>query len=381
MVTEHTTATTEPRPILLQLDMVMFTAMLGLLSLGTLAVYSATSKAFAESPMESLANHLEHIAVGAVAFIVALFIPIRFWEKSSKFLLPLSAILLLLVLVPQIGDIKNGARRWLKVFGFSFQPSEFAKFAFACYLASYLSKRLTILKDLIAIVPATFVFVIIAISLYEQPDAGTIMILGGILGLSLIVGGARIGFLGAIFSLLMVLLLCMIWFSPERFGRVVGWLMPWATRQGEGYHLFNALLSITHGGFLGTGPGMGMNHALNFLPLAESDFIFAVASEELGVIGISVIALFYIAILYRVLTIVNTAQDTFYQLLAFILSLTILLPAVLHMFVCVGIMPTKGLVLPMVSYGGTAMVVSMFTMGVLQRIYSEVSLQREGENG
>jgi len=361
--------------------MVMFTAMLGLLSLGTLAVYSATSKAFVESPTESLTNHLEHIAVGAIAFIVALFIPVRFWEKSSKFLLPLSAILLLLVLVPQIGDIKNGARRWLKVFGFSFQPSEFAKFAFACYLASYLSKRLTILKDLIAIVPATFVFAIIAISLYEQPDAGTIMILGGILVLSLIVGGARIGFLGAIFLLLMVGLLCMIWFSPERFGRVVGWLIPWATRQGEGYHLFSSQLTISRGGLLGTGLGMGMDHALNFLPLAESDFIFAVASEELGVIGISVIALFYIAILYRVLTIVKTAQDTFYQLLAFILSMTILLPAVLHMFVSVGIMPTKGLVLPMVSYGGTATVFSMFTMGVLQRLYSEVSLQREGENG
>jgi cell division protein FtsW len=380
MVAKEMIANTEPRRIELQMDYVMFTAMLGLLSIGTLVVYSATSKVLGESPMETVLHHLAHIALGAIAFLVALSIPVRFWEKSAKGLLPLSALLLVLVLVPDIGEAKNGARRWLKLFGFSFQPSEFAKFAFACYLASYLSKRLTILKDLIAIGPAAIVFALIALSLYKQPDLGSILILGGMLVVSLIVGGARIGILGAIFASLMVGLVAMIWFSPEKVGRVVGWLLPWATRQGEGYQLFNAQISITYGGFLGSGLGMGLNHTLNFLPLAESDFVFAVASEELGAIGTSVIALLYIAILYRVLTTIKTAQDTFYQLFGFIIALTIVLPAVLHMFVCVGIMPTKGLVLPMVSYGGTAMVFSMFTMGVLQRLYCEVVSQRSEED-
>jgi len=376
MASNQTAALIEPKRYEIEIDRVMFTSMLGLLSIGVLIVYSSTSKQFDDS-MQSLYQHLAHIALGGIGFTIALFIPIRFWEKWAKVLLPLSVLLLLLVLVPGIGKVKHGARRWLEVFGLSFQPSEFTKFAFACYLASYLSKRLTILKELIAIGPAVIVFALIAMCLYAQPDAGTILILGTMLVLSLTVSGARIWFLGAIFAFLMALSLFMIWFSPERFGRLVGWLVPWLTRQGEGYHLVNAQISIMHGDFLGAGLGMGMNHALNFLPLAASDFAFAVASEELGALGSSVIALLYVTIIFRVSAIAKATANPFYQLFGFVLCLSIAIPAVLHMFVCVGILPTKGLVLPMVSYGGTAMVFNMFTMGVLQRLYSEVSSKKE----
>jgi len=362
------------------LDLTLMAAALGLLALGALLVTSATMRCGADAGEAAgglILAHASHIAIGGVGFVTMLFVPSRVLRRAWPGLV--LAAFALLVLVLAVGEVKMGARRWLKFGPLTLQPSELAKVAFAIYVSGYLSKRLTLVNDLVSgIVPLGIIYLGLAVLLALQPDVGSVALLGALLASMLLVGGTRLTRLGWVVGTIVVAVGALIAASPEKLARVIGWWMPAATSEGDGYHIFNAQIAIGSGGVLGTGPGGGVQHALGFLPASESDFLFAVAGEELGFVGLVAIALMYAVIVLRGLALARLCHDDFGRFLAFSMTLLLALPALVHMAVSLGVVPTKGLVLPFMSYGGSAMVASLITLGILQRLHLEETARPDG---
>jgi len=287
-------------------------------------------------------------------------------------------LLLLLVLIPGVGMSKLGARRWLNLGLVTLQPSEFAKVGFALYLASYLAKRRTVIRDLFAgVIPLAVMYIIVAFLLASQPDVGSAVLLGLLVLVMLVVGGTRLTFLGIGFSLFALLLMIVIIAQPEKLARLVGWLMTDQTRMGEGYQVFNSQILIGSGGLFGSGLGQGLNHSLGYLPQSETDFIFSVLGEELGFIGVVLVVVLYAVIAIRGFLLARICRDDFSRFAAFFLTLTLTLPAVIHMAVGLGLMPTKGMVCPFLSYGGSAMMATMLALGLLQRLHLDATAEQE----
>jgi len=362
-------------------DATLFAASAVLIVLGTLFVFSATVRtglidAYDNDQFHFLKQHVIHVCVGFVLFFLALKVPMRLWSKVWPCVLPLAISLLALVYF--IGEDRNGARRWIRIMGITLQPSEFVKVGFALYLAGYVAKRGYLMNSMVlGILPLALMFVLVAGLLAIQPDLGSVVILGAIVVMLLIAGGMKVSKLGLLFALLVAGVVVLIIFSPEKMSRIVGWMMPAETRLGEGFHIYNSQIVIGSGGLLGAGLGRGMNHVLGYLPEAETDFLFAVASEEMGFAGVVCIVILYVAIALRGFAIVRICTDDFRRFLAFGLTILLTLPAMVHMMVGLGITPTKGLVLPLMSHGGSAMLAAMFSLGLLQRIYLEATANQE----
>ena len=358
-------------------DATLFAATATLLALGTLFVFSSTVRtginpAYDYDAFHFLRHHVAHIGAGMLAFWVMLKIPTRFWARLWPWLLPLSILLLFLVFF--VGDAKHGARRWFRLFGLTLQPSEFVKVGFALYLAGYLAKRRTLVNDiLLGIVPLTFMFILVAGLLVLQPDVGSVVLLGILVVSLLVAGGTRVSFLGLVLAVMVLGFVVVVIFDPEKLSRLVGWLLPDETRMGEGFHIYNSQIVIGTGGLFGDGLGRGMQHVLGYLPEAETDFLYAVASEELGFIGASCIVILYGVIALRGFALTRLCRNDFTRFLAFALTLLLTLPALVHMMVGLGIIPTKGLVLPFMSHGGSALMAAMATLGLLQRLHLEAT--------
>lgn len=357
-----------------RLDLILLAAVAALLSLGSIFVFSASLKATAKPDNIGtlLPNHLFHIAIGVTTFFVVIHCPSDLFKRAWPLLSVLAGLLLLLVLF--FGEAQLGAKRWLRFGPITVQPSEIAKFAFALHLAGYLSKRLTILNDpLTGIVPLGLVYAFFAGLLYLQPDLGSIILLGALVGLMLLAGGARLTILGSLVAILLLVFVALVMTSPEKLARVIGWLDPEAMRLGDGYQTFNASLAVRSGGLFGVGIGQGLVHVLGFLPQSESDFLFAVVAEETGLVGVISVVLMYAVIALRGLGIALRCPDEFSRIASLALTLTLTLPAVIHMAVTLGLLPTKGLVLPFMSYGGSAMVTSLASVGLLERFHLEAT--------
>lgn len=360
-------------------DVTMFAAAAILLAIGSVLVFSATTRVTIEAASRIdryyfLWRQLVNVGMGALLFVAAVQMPRRLLLIVARTLLPVSIVLLLLVLIPGIGMAKLGARRWLDLGVFTLQPSEFAKVGFALYLASYLAKRRTVMRDLFAgVLPLFVMFVVVAFLLARQPDVGSAVLLGMLALVMLIVGGTRLTFLGFGFGLFAVGLMLVILSQPEKLARLVGWLMPDQTRMGEGYQVFNSQILIGSGGLFGSGLGQGLNHQLGYLPQSETDFIFSVAAEELGFVGVVLIVALYAVIAVRGFQLARICRDDFSRFAAFFLTLILTLPAVIHMGVGLGLLPTKGLVCPFLSYGGSAMMATLLTLGLLQRLHLEAT--------
>lgn len=286
-------------------------------------------------------------------------------------LIAVSLALLAVTLVPGIGRMANGSRRWLRLGMLSFQPSELVKFSLVAYLSYYIAKKGERLRDFAnGLVPAYVVTAALAGVAALQPDFGAAMTMACVAGIMLFAGGASLVHLFGTMLAALPLIYLAVAHEAYRWRRIVSFRDPWADPQGAGHQIIQSFLAFGSGGLFGRGLGEGRQKLL-FLPERHSDFIYAVIGEELGLIGtLAVIALFLI-ILRRGVKIALGAGEPFSRMLALGITLLICLQGLINMAVVTGLLPTKGIALPLVSYGGSSLVITMAALGVLLNISKE----------
>ena len=353
-------------------DGMLVAVLIMLLLAGLLVLFSATYYVAQDTghPLDEVFKQLIGIALGAAACTVTSRIPYRFWRQTPVVVagLVLSAILLVLVIIPGVGVYINGSRRWLVLGGMSFQPSELAKFAIVLYMATALSYAGPRIKRLFTgIVPLLIVPGITFLLILEQPNlstAGSIMIVSLILIimagakwrhiLLMLVGGVAVGGFYA-------------WSEPYRRRRLLSFRDPFAMMSDEGYQLSQSLIAFGSGGFFGMGLGQG-RQKYAYLPYPESDFIFAIVGEDFGLLGCCVVIALFVCLMIAGFRVAVACRDKFGALLAAGITSSITVQAFLNMGVVVGILPTTGLPLPFFSAGGTSVSITMAAMGVLMNI-------------
>ncbi len=366
-------------------DRGILAAALSLVGLGVLMVYSATAVMAMKSRGGELAfliRHVQSVLVGLMAMTVFMFMDYRHLRKAATPLLVISFILLLLVFNGEIGVSANGARRWIRLWPSTFQPSELAKLAYVIFLADYMSKPLDIHIEMKLnaahalrrkmghpvtgfLVPVG-IMALFQLTIILQPDFGAFVSFA-IIGLALLFAGGVRGRYFMLLSPIAAAAIYMLVQTPYRMLRLTSFMDPWKDEYGSGYQLVQSLLSFGNGGITGVGLGEGPQK-LFFLPEAHTDFIFSMLGEELGLIGALGVVILFLVILVRGMRLTFTAEDSFGRYLALGLTLMIVLQALLNVAVATGLLPTKGLPLPFVSYGGSSMLVSLSAAGILMSI-------------
>ncbi|HOU52353.1 MAG TPA: FtsW/RodA/SpoVE family cell cycle protein [Myxococcota bacterium] len=360
-------------------DHASFLAVTALVSLGTLLVFSATALGTGDGAEGGLAwgplvRHLASVGAGALAFLGALTLKPRTLRWLSKSLVWFSLVLLWLVLVPGLGRKEFGSTRWLDLGGFRFQPSEVAKLGMGLFLSNYLAGFRSVLQDWRkGLVPMAVALALVVAPLFLEPDMGSIFLLILLATLMVAVAGTRLRYLAMLFGAAVVGLLVLFVQDPVRFARLVGWLFPNLSYQGAGHQNHYAMRFITAGGTTGTGLGAGPGHSLGYLTQSSSDFIFSVAGEELGFVGVVGIVLLFAVLAIQGIRLVHRCREDFQRFAAFALTLLLVLPAWIHMMVNMGMVPTKGIACPFLSFGGSSMVVSLAAAGLLQRLHLEAT--------
>ena len=351
-------------------DFPLLAAVVLLLGLGIVLVYSATVNEDAlrhGDGMHHVSTHLGHVGLGLIVMVGAFLFDYRRWRPLVYPML--LGVVLLLLLVIAVGTTAGHARRWISLFGLTFQPAELAKFAFVVFLAYSLAKKGQRIREFtVAFVPHLIVCGVLILLCLFQPDFGTSVILVVLMFTMLFVAGTRLSYItlfGAVGSFLAFQAIAT---NDMRLGRVLAFIDPWAHRAGRGYQMVNSLIAIGSGGVTGQGIGNGGQTLTGFLPEGHTDFILSVAAEQMGLLGVLVVVGLFLLILVRGLGIAARARDEFGRFLAFGLTLLLLFQAVTNMLVAVAMIPTKGLTLPFVSWGGSSMVVSCLAAGILLNI-------------
>ena len=359
-----------------QYDRLLLVTILLLITGSVVMVYSSSSVVALttyDDPAFFMKRQLMWAVVGLALMTVTMRIDHRLLSDQRVViaLLALSLVLLAATLVPGVGRMINGSRRWLRLGMFSFQPSELAKVALVVYMSYSIAKKGARIRDFMnGLFPAyvvTGLFLLVAI---RQPDFGATMTLAGVAGIMLFAGGANILHLGATVAAALPLVYIAVAHSAYRARRVFSFLDPWADPQGAGHQIIQSYLAFGSGGVFGRGLGEGRQKLL-FLPERHSDFIYAVIGEELGLIGAMVVLLLFLVILWRGVSIALAAQDAFSRMLALGITLLVSVQGMVNMAVVTGLLPTKGIALPLVSYGGSSLVVTMAALGILLNISKE----------
>ncbi len=341
---------------------------LGLTAFGLVMVYSATSAPAAlggGDPVFYLKRESIYAAIGVVLLLIASRVDYRTLRYLAPILMLASFGLCLSVLV--LGEQVNGARRWLGVGPLAFQPSELAKLSLAVWAAAYLSRHRApqSLKELarpIGITTGLFAGLILL-----EPDLGTVIAIGIVLGAILVVSGVPLRVLAAGGSIAVALGLAAIWFEPYRRARLFSFIDPWHDAQGAGFQTLQAIIGFGSGGVFGTGIGQGVAK-VNYLPEAHTDMIFATIGEELGLVGAAVVIAAYCAFAYAGLRVALRCRDPFGKRLAAGLTTLVCGQALVNLAAVLGLAPLTGITLPFVSYGGSSLVVSLASVGVLLNI-------------
>lgn len=352
-------------------DYVLTLATLLLVAIGLVSVYSASSiiaeHAYGDGFL-FLRHQAMNVLVGVVVLVVVSKIPYHWYRQITYPLLFVSIIALVLVLIPGIGRKIHGATRWIRFGPITIQVSEFAKLALIIYLSYSLEKKVDKIKSFsIGFLPHVLVGAILSGLALLEPDFGTALVFLSLVFILLFISGAKITYLaGSIFAGLPVLYL-LVWNVPYRLERILGFINPWADPYKRGYHLVHSIMAVSSGGFWGVGLGKSYQK-LFYLPEPHTDFIMAVIAEELGLFGVLAIVLLFGVILWRGILIAKNAPDLFGMYLASGIITMICLQAAINMGVVTGVLPTKGLPLPFVSYGGSSLVASLAGIGIVLNV-------------
>ena len=352
-------------------DLWLFAVVLVLLSTGIVMIYSASAIVAADrfrDPYFFLKRQVFWAALGGGALWLALRTDYRRLEKFVLPLLGLAALLLVLVLIPGLGVSVNGSRRWLRLGPMSFQPAELAKLAFVVYLAAFLARKREEVDDLWhGLVPPLAVGAVLASLVLLQPDLGSAVTLLVLTTGLLFLAGARVKWLAMLALPALPLAALAVWMAPYRMRRVFAFLDPWQDPRGSGFQIIQSWLALGSGGLLGRGIGES-KQKLFYLPEAHTDFIFAIVGEELGFVGASAVVLLFAALIWRGLRIGLHAAEPFGAYLALGITVLVATQTLVNLGVVTGLLPTKGLPLPFLSFGGSALLMTMLATGVLLNI-------------
>ncbi len=349
-------------------DAALLGVVVALLMLGLLMVYSASIGMGDTNAVNTDAfwRQAAHVAVGLIIALVVAHIPIEFWNRLSMPILLMAMLGLSAVLLA--GVELNGSRRWLVFAGVSIQPAEYAKLAVVIYVASYLTRRQAELQKFSkGIVNVGIVLVIFAGLLLTQPDFGSFFVITCTVGLMMFLGGIRLSHTLFCITAAGLAMFVMITTSAYRMNRLISFRDPWADPFDSGFQLTQALIAVGRGEIFGVGLGASIQK-LYYLPHANNDFIFAVIGEELGLIGLVLVIALFAVFLHRALVISRAAElvgRVFAARLAQGVAFLIVLQAIINMGVNLGALPTKGLTLPLISYGGSSMLITCFALGLL----------------
>ncbi len=357
-----------------------------LLGIGLVMVYSA-SIAIAESEKVVgynstyyLVRQAIFIAVSVGAAFVAFNIPIAWWQKMAPYLFLVGLALLILVLIPGIGRVVGGSRRWLSLFVINLQPSELMKLFAAMYVSDYTVRKAAVMDSFTkGFMPMLLVMLLVGGLLLREPDFGAFAVIASISISILWLGGIN----GRIFAGLLILLVVgfvfLIWSSPYRLERVIGFMDPWADPYGKGYQLSHALIAFGRGEWFGVGLGASVEKLL-YLPEAHTDFLLAVIAEELGFVGVLTVIGLFAWIVIRSFAIAKECivnERYFAALLAQGYGVWMGVQGTINMGVNMGLLPTKGLTLPLLSFGGSGILANCIAMAILLRIdFENRRLQR-----
>ncbi|MBU2541003.1 MAG: putative lipid II flippase FtsW [Candidatus Omnitrophica bacterium] len=342
-----------------------------LLSFGLVMVYSASSIYAWENIGDSAYFLKRHIFFLIIGFLLTSLIMSWDYNRLRKFIKPLlilSIILLFLVLVPGIGKQVGGARRWFRILGVGFQPSELAGFMLILYLADFLSRKGKSIDNFKkGVFPGLLVLAVMVILLLLQPDLGTPISFILIWLIMFFVAGMKLGHLFLLFASGIPFLYLLIFSVPYRRKRILTFLNPWADPRGNGFQIIQAQIALGSGGIFGLGLGQS-KQKLFYLPAAHTDFIFSIISEELGILGAAALIILFFLFLWQGIIITINAKSDFAKMLSFGLTLKIVLEVIINIGVNLGLFPTKGMPLPFVGYGGSSLVFDMLSVGLLLNI-------------
>lgn len=369
-------------------DQALLWATVALLVFGLVMVYSA-SIAMPDNPKFAryahthfLTRHVISLVVAFIAALIAFQIPMQTWEKWAPWLFVLSLILLIAVLIPFIGKGVNGARRWISLGFMNFQPSELAKFAVLLYAADYMVRKMDVKENFFrAVLPMAVAVAVVGLLLLAEPDMGAFMVIAVIAMGILFLGGVNARMFFLIAAVMVVAFGLMVALSDWRRERIFAYLDPWSEKHalGKGYQLSHSLIAIGRGEIFGVGLG-GSVEKLHWLPEAHTDFLLAVIGEEFGLIGVLCVIGLFLWITRRIMHIGRQAialERLFAGLVAQGVGVWMGFQAFINMGVNLGALPTKGLTLPLMSYGGSAILMNLVALAVVLRVdYENKQLMR-----
>lgn len=351
----------------LRLSGLLLAIVAALVAVGAVMVYSATSVLDYTHGVAHgwLLRHLTWVLCGLLAMGLARRVRLSWLQENARVLLLASVVLLLLVFVPGLGARINGARRWIKMAGLTFQPSEVVKLAMLVFMADFMSRKAHLRFDFRqGFLPPAILGGLVFFLILIEPDFGTAALILTLMGLILVLGGIRRSFLGWTGALALPVMGMLVLSAGYRMKRLTTFLDPWKDPEGRGYQVVQSLLALGRGGFAGAGLGQS-NQKLLYLPASYSDFIFAILGEELGWLGAVLVLGLFGALLWTGWQIARRAPDAFSSLLAMGISAMLALQAALNVAVVTGTVPTKGIPLPFISFGGSAMVLNLAAIGLL----------------
>ncbi|MDN3922265.1 putative lipid II flippase FtsW [Pelomonas sp. PFR6] len=373
-------STSAGQPTKLQgVDLTLVWVVVALMALGLLMVYSASiampdNPRFAKyQPTHFLTRHVVAVLFGLVAALVTVQVPVATWERLAPWLFVAALVLLVVVLIPHVGKVVYGARRWIPLGVMNFQPSELAKMAIAMYAASYMVRKMDVKENFFqAVWPMVVALGVVGVLLLAEPDMGAFMVIAAIAMGILFLGGVNGRMFFLIVAVLVGAFVLMITFSEFRRERIFAYLNPWDEKyaQGKAYQLTHSLIAFGRGEWFGQGLG-GSVEKLHYLPEAHTDFLLAVIGEELGFVGVAVVIIAFFWLSRRLFHIGRQAialDRVFAGLYAQGIGIWMGGQAFINMGVNLGALPTKGLTLPLMSFGGSAILMNCVALAVVLRI-------------
>ena len=368
------------------IDMSILIPVLFLISIGIVMIASASlsvSEFKYGDRLFFLKRHLFYVSLSLICLYIAFRIPTNVWGKYSSYLIMACLFLLGLVLIPGIGIERNGSQRWLNIFGFTFQVSEWVKLSFIIFLAHYINsnKKSFFLKHQ-PIIKISVLFLVVSALLIAEPDFGSFVLIGFTLVSMLFIAGIRLRYFLSILALVIVSFWILAEISPYRLSRITSYLDPWSEQFSSGYQLTQSLIAFGRGEWMGVGLGQSVQKML-YLPEAHTDFVFAIFAEEFGFIGVTILISVYCFLSYKIFLLSwnnFNRKDYFSGLLLFGIGTLFVGQTFINLGVNSGLLPTKGLTLPFVSYGGNSLLVSSIMLGIVLRVSSHNRFAERGSH-
>ncbi len=352
-------------------DILLFIAVIIIIIFGIIMIYSASS-IWAEYKFNDSLRFVKaqtiFFLLGIVIMLILSKIDYKIYYKKANLILMICFLLLVLVLIPGIGKIRNGARSWFGIGPLGIQPSEFAKIGLIIFVSKYIANNQKNIKNIkTGVLPIISIILAFFALIMLEPDFGTGVVMVMSLIAILFISGVKLSFFLKIGLIGVIGIIGLIIMAPYRLARIISFLNPWADPLGSGFQIIQSLYAIGPGGLLGQG-FLQSRQKHFYLPEPQTDFIFSIISEEFGFLGILIVSLFFIFIFYRMIKISLKAKDHFSKYLSFGLSFGMIFQALLNIMVVVGMIPVTGVTLPFFSYGGSSLLVSMASIGIILNI-------------